>query len=116
MLSTQTILKIKFRQLNFVKRYKQRFFEGLKASFEFRSTILEDCFILVQCDGLGFKNFTKAHKFHKPTDQRNVNLMNECTEDVYRQYRPEIICALGFSDEINFAFKSSTKLFDRKFK
>jgi tRNA(His) 5'-end guanylyltransferase len=117
MLISRRILNLSVEsKFSLIKRYKQRHFEHLKQLFEVKPKLLDECFIVVQCDGLSFKQFTKLHEFHKPTDQRNVNLTSFCAREIFDQYRAEVLCALGFSDEVNFAFRSSTKLYDRNYK
>jgi tRNA(His) guanylyltransferase len=104
-----------FPQLIF-KRFKQRQFDFIKTSYEIKPRLLDNCFIIVQVDGINFKNFTRVHTFHKPNDQQNINLMNYCARKIFDDYQVQMLCSYGFSDEWNFAFKADTKLCDRNFK
>jgi len=67
-------------------------------------------------DGVNFKKFTKLNSFHKPNDQRNINLMNACAKEIFTRHKHDILCAYGFSDEYNFAIKKSSLIYDRKHK
>ena len=52
----------------------------------------------------------------KPNDQRNVNLMNYCAKKLFEDFKHDILCAYGFSDEFSFALHRESLLFERKFK
>ena len=98
------------------KRFKQRKFDQIKSSHELKYRLLDECYIVVQVDGVGFKNFTRKHLFHKPVDQRNINLMNECATSLFDEFRPHMLCAYGFSDEMNFAFEKNIQMYERNYK
>jgi tRNA(His) guanylyltransferase len=87
-----------------------------KKAFEVNSSLLSDCYILIHLDGLNFRKFTDFNEFEKPIDKRNVNLMVECTRQLFNSYKHDIMCAYGFSDEFTFAIEKNSQLFLRKYK
>jgi tRNA(His) 5'-end guanylyltransferase len=104
-----------FNCVKIIKRFKRiRAFVELKQKYELKHNLLNDCFILVQLDGVNFKKFTSD--FNKPVDQRLVNLMNQCTKEMFESLGCDLLCSYGFSDEVNFLIDKRSSLFERKFK
>jgi tRNA(His) guanylyltransferase len=98
------------------RRFSQRQYNLLKENYEQRQKLLSQTYIVIQVDGVNFRNFTQINEFNKPIDQRHVNLMNACAHRIFKAYKSDIICSYGFSDEFNFVLKHSTTLYHRKFK
>jgi tRNA(His) guanylyltransferase len=98
------------------KRFSQRQYNLLKENYEQKQKLLNQTYIVVQIDGINFKNFTQINEFNKPIDQRHVNLMNACARTMFKAYKSDMVCSYGFSDEYNFVLNKSTTLYDRKFK
>lgn len=82
--------------------------------FEVHDVLLPDTYIVVRVDGKKFHEFSKYYEFAKPNDERALKLMNASAKNVLMQYRQEIICAYGESDEYSFILRKETKLFNRR--
>ena len=95
---------------------QRRPFEKIKAHFELKYRLLEHTYVLVQLDGVRLKTFCERHAFHKPVDQRHLNLMNDCARQLFHTHMNDLLCAYGFSDEYNLVFKRDTQLYDRNYK
>ena len=104
-----------FNCIKIIKRFKRvRAFVELKHKYEVKSKMLDDCFILIQLDGVNFKKFTK--NLIKPVDQRLINLLNQCSKEMFDSFAGDLLCSYGFSDEVNFLIDKKSSLFERKFK
>ena len=88
-------------KFQFVKQYEQY------------KKLLPNTFILVRIDGRGFTVFCEAHKFKKPNDLRQVELMNAAAEEVMKNFT-DIVLSYGQSDEYSFVFRKSTNVFNRR--
>ena len=82
--------------------------------FETRDILLPDTYIVVRIDGKKFHEFSKFYNFEKPNDLRALKLMNACAKNVVKQYRTDMICAYGESDEYSFILKKDTELYNRR--
>lgn len=82
--------------------------------FEVHDALLPDTYIVVRVDGKKFHEFSKYYNFAKPNDERALKLMNAAAKNVFMQYKQEMICAYGESDEYSFILKRDTKLFNRR--
>ncbi len=113
MFKTRTF--ISYNCINNIKKFKSsqysRSFDKIKNDFETRDIFLPEAYSIISIDGVNFKKFTNS--FHKPIDQRNVNLMNECALDLFKFFKNDIACAYGFSDEFNFIINNTSQLFKR---
>jgi tRNA(His) guanylyltransferase len=67
----------------------------------------------VRIDGRSFTDFCNAHKFEKPNDMRQIDLMNAAAMEVMQSFT-DIVISYGQSDEYSFIFKKSTKVFNRR--
>ena len=112
-------------------------------TFETDDRLLPGCWIVVRIDGRQFRpyvysvsppwtrsdplaqtdpsspsslppaRFTDAHAFHKPQDDRGIDLMNRCAAEVMRRC-PDIVLAIGASDEFSFVIRKESNLFTRR--
>lgn len=87
-------------------------FEYVK-QFEPDDNCLRNCWIVVRIDGKRFHKFSDRHNFVKPNDDRALQLMNRCAEQVLQDFR-DIIIAYGQSDEYSFVFKKNCSTYNRR--
>eukprot|EP00299_Pterocystis_sp_00344_P017705 c8868_g1_i2.p1 GENE.c8868_g1_i2~~c8868_g1_i2.p1 ORF type:complete len:249 (-),score=43.74 c8868_g1_i2:611-1357(-) len=81
--------------------------------FESDPVVLPNCFMVVRIDGRSFHKFSTEHAFTKPNDLRALNLMNECAKAVLIEF-PDIVVAIGQSDEFSFVFKRNSAVYKRR--
>ncbi|KAI4159003.1 MAG: hypothetical protein L6R39_000428 [Caloplaca ligustica] len=82
-------------------------------SFEQKTTLLPNTYLVVRIDGRGFHHLSTKYDFEKPNDQRALDLMNAAAVAVLKEL-PDICFAYGISDEFSFIFDRSCNLFDRR--
>jgi tRNA(His) guanylyltransferase len=81
--------------------------------FESSPTLLPHTYTVVRIDGVAFSQFSAAHQWHKPMDERAVALMNACAIECMRRF-PDITMAYGVSDEFSFLLHPYTTLYNRR--
>ena len=69
-------------RFEFVKKYEQT------------RELLPNTFMVVRIDGHGFTDFCDAHKFKKPNDMRQIDLMNHAAKEVMGNFT-DITIAFG---------------------
>jgi tRNA(His) 5'-end guanylyltransferase len=94
------------------KSYRQ-YRNDIKTHYEHHTTLLPQTFIVVRLDGKNYKYLTNYYKFHKPNDQKHINLMNHCAIEIFKKFKKDMLLTYSFSDEINFAFNKESWLFNR---
>lgn len=87
-------------------------FEYVK-KFEESDPCLPNCWIVIRIDGHNFHSFSTKHDYQKPNDERALQLMNHCAQDVMKEFR-DIVISYGQSDEYSFVFKRRTTQFSRR--
>ena len=86
---------------------------GYVRKFETSETCLFNCWPVVRIDGKNFHKFADVHQFHKPNDDRALNLMSKAAERVMQTFT-DIVIAYGQSDEYSFVFKKSSETYNRR--
>ncbi|KAF0558818.1 tRNA-histidine guanylyltransferase 1 [Gigaspora margarita] len=81
--------------------------------FERNDSLLPNTWLVIRVDGRGFHKFSDKHGFVKPNDQKALELMNKCAENVMNDFR-DIVLAYGQSDEYSFVLKKECSLYDRR--
>jgi len=87
-------------------------FEYVK-KFEELDTCLLNCWIVIRIDGHNFHKFSLEHGYKKPNDIKALTLMNQCAQEVMKEYR-DIVISYGQSDEYSFVFRRRTTQFSRR--
>ncbi|XP_055345819.1 probable tRNA(His) guanylyltransferase [Paramacrobiotus metropolitanus] len=87
-------------------------FEYVKM-FELADAMLPRCWPVVRVDGRSFHRFADVHKFHKPNDDRSLNLMSCAASHVMRGFK-DVVLAYGQSDEYSFVFHKDCNLYNRR--
>uniref|UniRef100_A0A8C5MRQ9 tRNA(His) guanylyltransferase n=1 Tax=Leptobrachium leishanense TaxID=445787 RepID=A0A8C5MRQ9_9ANUR len=81
--------------------------------FEVQDTCLKNCWVVVRVDGRNFHRFAEQHKFIKPNDDRALQLMNRCAQNVMEEL--DTICmSYGQSDEYSFVFHKNSNWYKRR--
>ncbi|RIB26085.1 tRNAHis guanylyltransferase-domain-containing protein [Gigaspora rosea] len=81
--------------------------------FERNDSLLPNTWLVIRVDGRGFHKFSDKHGFVKPNDQKALELMNKCAENVMNDFH-DIVLAYGQSDEYSFVLKKECSLYDRR--
>ncbi|CAG8770894.1 27037_t:CDS:2, partial [Dentiscutata erythropus] len=81
--------------------------------FEKNDSLLPNTWLVIRVDGRGFHKFSDKHGFVKPNDQKALELMNKCAENVMNDIH-DIVLAYGQSDEYSFVLKKECNLYDRR--
>lgn len=82
-------------------------------SSTFQNTSLPEPHALSYCAHAQISRFTADHDFHKPNDERGLQLMNRCAQEVFTKFA-DVVFAIGMSDEYSFVLRRDAKLFDRR--
>lgn len=77
--------------------------------FEQESVLLHDCWPLIRLDGRSFTNFSKLHKFRKPSDPLALGVMNAAAAHVMSTF-DDIVLAYGHSDEYRCVYNITVKI------
>jgi tRNA(His) guanylyltransferase len=83
-------------------------------SFEQDDSLLQGAWIVIRIDGRHFHQFSDAHGFSKPNDDRALRLMTVAARAVMNEFSPEVILAIGQSDEYSFVLPRTTSLCNRR--
>lgn len=81
--------------------------------FEQEGRLLSNTWIVCRVDGNGFSDFSKAHNWKKPMDQRGVDLMVACARSLCIKFR-DVRMAFGQSDEFSFVLPKGCSLWNRR--
>jgi tRNAHis guanylyltransferase len=65
------------------------------------------------CLPVSSPSFSTVHQFEKPNDAAALNLMNRAAKTVMEEF-PDIVFAIGESDEYSFVFRRNCNLFQRR--